>query len=188
MKERYMPYNHTPFRYHRICFVLAAFLVFSVGAYSQVNEPKATPVYDYLYRMAQKGLIQWEDYQLPLDRRSVLAALDSLSGNAGALSKVESEELGFYLREYSFDSDANKPEAQYLFRKDDAGRLRAGLFQKGDIRLFVDPVFGAAHFRSGGKSNTQYYSGLRLGAYFGKRWGVNFSFRDVTEKGDSIDR
>ncbi|HEU4472802.1 MAG TPA: hypothetical protein VFR58_17025, partial [Flavisolibacter sp.] len=102
--------------------------------------------------------------------------------------KVESEELKFYLRDYSFDSDANRPEANYLFRKDDAGRLRAGLFQKGDIRLFVDPVFGAAHFRSGGKSNTQYYSGVRLGAYFGKRWGVNFSFRDVTEKGDSIDR
>ncbi|HEX8316534.1 MAG TPA: hypothetical protein VF609_16145, partial [Flavisolibacter sp.] len=60
-------------------------------------------MYDYLYRMAQKGFIQWQDFQLPLDRKDIHSALTRLE-NHQDLSRIERSELNFYLQEYAFDT------------------------------------------------------------------------------------
>lgn len=155
--------------------------------YGQVNESPKTGVYEYLYRMAQKGMIDWNDYRLPLDRKEIAAALDQLAASNQQLSKTEASELRFYEQEYAFDAaDSSTHDTKILFRKDAANRLRAGLFEKGQARLFVDPVFGLQYLKTSNSSGRQYFTGIRLGGYFGKRWGFNFSFRDNTEKGDTL--
>src|SRR5574337_2110288 len=87
----------------RKTFLLIAIIALASKANAQVNELTSSGVYDYLYRMAEKGLIKWNDYQLPVDRRSISSAIDSLSSIQNKLSKTESKELEFYKQEYAFD-------------------------------------------------------------------------------------
>jgi hypothetical protein len=168
----------------RLATVFFFFIITSKG-YSQINEPPGAGIYEYLYRMAQKGLIKWNDYQLPLDRKEILSAVDTLSAKLDKLTKVEASELKFYRQEYSFD-ESLITEQKVLFKKDISNRWRTGRYDKDQAKLFVDPLIGFQFLKTGDKSNRQYFSGLRLAGYFGKRWGFNFSFRDNTEKGDTL--
>src|SRR5689334_7083217 len=91
---------------------------------SQINESTSSTVYDYLYRMAEKGLIKWNDYQLPADRKSIATAIDELSALQNRLTKTEVEELKFYKQEYSFDQDSSRDETVF-FKKDASDRFRS---------------------------------------------------------------
>jgi hypothetical protein len=157
----------------------------SVKVHSQVNESLNSTAYDYLYRMAQKGLVKWSDYQLPLDRKSISQAIDQLSAVQDQLTKTEIRELEFYKQEYSFDDDTLKEE-KVFFKKDSSHRFRALKFEKDDAKIFVDPLIGLQFLKAGNKNTSQYFSGVRIAGYFGKHWGINFSYRDNTEKGDTL--
>ncbi len=171
------------------CFVLLSVFSLTATCFGQINESRQTLVYDYLYRMAQKGLIRWMDIQMPMDRKDIRSALTHLVVNEQGLSRIERSELNFYLQEYAFDSvSTEQPERLYFLKKDAAQRFRPLLYEKGENKLFVDPIFGSQYFRSNGKDNLHYFSGIRLAGYFGKHWGFNFSFRDNTEKGDTLNR
>lgn len=164
-------------------------LVVTSQGFAQINEAPQTPVYQYLYRMAEKGKIDWNDYQLPLDRRQIFTALTQLAAQESTLSKTETRELNFYLQEYAFDSlNASTPERRSILRKDSAGRFRMLLLEKGTTKIFADPAFGASYFRSAGLHNLHSYSGLRMAGYFGEHWGFNFSYVDNTERGDTLAR
>lgn len=167
-------------------FFLILVLAMAVKAGAQVNEPAHSSVYDYLYRMAQKGLIRWNDYQLPLDRKAIAAAMDSLTLLQEKLTRTENRERAFYQQEYAFDGAETPAEQTVFFRKDAANRWRAARLDKDGARIFVDPVIGVQGLKSGAKSTRQSFSGIRLAGYFGKRWGFNFAFRDNTEKGDTL--
>lgn len=168
--------------------IVFIFLVcgFAKEGYGQVNEQPGQGIYDYLYRMAQKGFVKWRDYQLPLDRKAIAAAINKLSVQQDQLSRVEAKELKFYQQEYAFDEADSSQYQKVLFRKDDAHRFRAARFDKGKTKLFIDPVVGLQFLRAGDKNNVQYFSGIRLAGYVGERWGFNFLFRDNTDRGDTI--
>jgi hypothetical protein len=167
-------------------FLLTIVIALAVTSYSQVNELNSSTVYDYLYRMAQKGLIRWKDYQMPLDRKEISSALDSLSSIQNRLTKTETKELDFYKQEYAFD-DYNSPVTEKtLFKKDRFNRFRTAKYEKGEAKIFIDPLIGLQILKAGDKNTKQYFSGIRLAGYFGKRWGFNFAFRDNTEKGDTL--
>jgi hypothetical protein len=136
--------------------------------------------------MAQKGLIRLQDYQLPLDRRAIFSALDSLSSVQGKLSRTEFKELQCLKKDYAFDRVDSLKEEKVFLKKDDANRFRLGKYEKGGAKIFVDPLFGISFLNSEDKVSHQYFSGIRLAGYFGNRWGFNFSFRDNTEKGDTL--
>lgn len=171
------------------CVLLFFALTMTITGYSQVNESRQAMVYDYLYRMAQKGFIRWMDVQQPMERKEIHSALNYLALNSEQLSRVERSELAFYKQEYTFDSVAtDAQEKLVILKKDEANRFRPLLYEKGQNKIFLDPVFGSQYFRSNGKYNLHYFSGVRLAGYFGKHWGFNFSFRDNTEKGDTLNR
>ena len=166
------------------------FLIIVIGiatkTHAQVNELSSSGVNDYLYRMAQKGWIKWKDYQSPFDRKDISSAIDSLSLIAGRLSKTEAKELEFYKQEYAFDNVNPSAEEKVFFKKDRNERFRAGLYEKGNAKIFADPLIGLQFLKAGDKNTRQYFSGIRLAGYFGNRWGFNFAFRDNTEKGDTL--
>lgn len=169
----------------RVSFILLTF-VLSVTVNAQVNELNNSSVHDYLYRMAQKGVIRWKDYQLPVDRKAISIALDSLYSKQNLLTNTELKELEFYEQEYEFDRYDSSRLEKTLFKKDDFNRYRAGKYEKGEAKIFVDPLIGVQLLKVGHKNARQYFSGIRLAGYFGKRWGFNFAFRDNTEKGDTL--
>lgn len=167
-------------------FLLFLFIGMVTQAQSQVNEPTGSSIYSYLYRMSQKGLIRLNDYQLPLDRKTISNAIDSLSFIRSRLTKTEVKELEFYHQEYAFDNVTSARQEKVLFKKDSFNRFRAAMYEKGEAKIFADPVIGLQFLKAGNKNTRQYFSGVRLAGYFGKRWGFNFAFRDNTEKGDTL--
>src|SRR6478735_8905554 len=99
-------------------FVLFLLLISTATSYGQINEPRENIVYDYLYRMAQKGMIRWMDIQTPMDRRDIHEALTQLSSNID-LSKREKNELAFYMQEYAFDSVSKEAPEEFIILKKD---------------------------------------------------------------------
>lgn len=170
----------------RKSFILFVVIGLSVSTHSQVNETAGATVYEYLYRMAQKGFIKWNDYQLPLDRKTISAAMDQLLAIQYRLTKTETTELKFYKQEYSFDQTDSLSEEKIFFGKDESSRFRAAKFAEDQAKIFVDPLIGMQVLKAGKKNTLHYFSGIKIAGYFGKRWGFNFSFRDNTEKGDTL--
>ncbi len=166
-------------------FIFLLLISFCINAVCQINEPPHQGIYDYIYRMAQKGYVKWRDYQLPLDRRDISNSLSRIAAQSDQLTRVEARELQFYKQEYTIDEDSSL-QSKTLFSNDQANRFRVARFDKAQTKLFIDPVVGFQFLRAGDKNNVQYFSGVRLGGYFGKRWGFNFLFRDNTDRGDTL--
>src|SRR4051812_9025739 len=84
----------------KLVFALAVF--FSVNVYSQaVYERHSNEVYNYLGRLAQKGLVDFDDLIRPLTKAYLKDCLDSVNSRQQLLSQKELQELHFYLGEYA---------------------------------------------------------------------------------------
>ena len=57
-------------------------------------------IYSYLDRMAQKGLLQFNDLIKPLSRQYLGACLDSLSHQLNQLTTIEKKEWAFYIKNF----------------------------------------------------------------------------------------
>lgn len=155
-----------------------------------VWETHTKEIYNYLGRMAQKGIINFDDNIRPQSRKYIADCLDSLSEKSALLSQVEKKELSFYKQEYGteligpvFDS---KEEVHFL-KKDSFNRWRSLSTKGKDILLFADPVFTATLINGSGKKVTQSSSGLSFWGYAGKHWGFQFFYNDITESGQGFD-
>lgn len=167
------------------------FILFTTPLVSQVVwENPNSEVYHFLYRMAQKGLIQYDDNIRPLSRTYLAACLDSLDARTNLLSNIEIKELRFYQRDFTDQRSLlqnTSPEKTNLFRKDPYQRWRSISVASGSFLLRVDPVLSAATISGNGKQVTKYSSGFNLYGYGNKHWGFYLSYNDVNEKGEGID-
>jgi hypothetical protein len=173
---------------------LCAFLMagWANRAESQVVlENHTKEVYTYLSRMAQKGIIRFDDNIRPLSRTYIAACLDSLQHHSTELSTIEKAELRYYSREYGFEmrsmTDTLLPEKISTFRNDLFGRWRSFSATGNGNLLQAEPVFTAATIRGSGKSVTSSSSGLSVWGYLGKHWGFRFFYDDITESGKGFD-
>lgn len=171
-------------------FYLLIILLYCLSAAGQVNEPAINSVYDYLYRMAEKGFIKFNDYQLPLDRKLIYSALQELKSADNLLTRVEIRELKFYLQDFEFDNNSSADSLLHisLLKRDPSSRFRTVFIQQNKNKMFLDPLVGFDYLHAGSKNRTTSFGGVRMGGYFGNHFGFNISFRDITESGDSIDR
>ena len=109
-------------------------MAFTFQAITQnVWENTNSEVQPFLYRMAQKGFIEYNDLIKPINRTSVLNSLNILKLKDSTLSIVEKKELNFYLQEYT------RPliEQISLFKKDQNKRWRAGAIVSNDFEFFL---------------------------------------------------
>jgi hypothetical protein len=172
--------------------VLLLFLLASVATLKAqtVYEYHQKEIYNYLSRMAQKGLVQFEDNIRPLTRKYIGACLDSLNNYPEKLSATEKKELAFYSQEYGSDMDSTAAVKQQLqFFKNDPYKRWRSLYATGkDVLLVADPVITAATYQQGGGG---YYNktstGLNFWGRIGKHWGFQFFYSDITETGTNID-
>ena len=158
------------------------FLFFFIQAISQnVWENNNSEVHPFLYRMAQKGFIEYNDLIKPINRVHVLNALNTLQQKDTSLSIIEKKELQFYLQEYT------RPlkEQVSLFKKDQNKRWRAGAIISNDFELYIDPVIGINNFTGNGKNIKQLSNGFELWGTAGKNKNLGYQvyYRDYTETG-----
>lgn len=87
-------------QYVKVLGIITIFALCSEQGKTQVVwENHHSPVYNYLSRMAQKGLIEFQDQIRPVNRFDMLALLDSLQTKK--LSSIERTELNFYLQDFN---------------------------------------------------------------------------------------
>jgi hypothetical protein len=175
---------------YRLLILAVSVFFFSALKSQSVWESQNNEIYNYLYRMAQKGLLVFNDNIRPLSRTYLEQCLDSVSAKAGLLTPVEKKELIFYRKEYS---DIEKIDAidttdrMHFFSKDKARRDRFAYYNNNHFVLQADPVITAATFQSNQQHVKQYSSGINLHGYAGKHWAYYFSLNDVNEKGPGLD-
>ncbi|HED37054.1 MAG TPA: hypothetical protein ENI76_02235 [Ignavibacteria bacterium] len=102
-------------RITKIILLTTCFVLISSLSYSQtVFEPINSSVYQFLDRMAQKGLIRFEDNIKPVSRLYIAKKLNELSNkflmnqsihfeSEHKLTALEREELKFYLKDYGME-------------------------------------------------------------------------------------
>lgn len=169
-----------------ICFQL----VYGALTAQVVWEDHTKEVYNYLSRMAQKGVIRFDDNIKPLSRKYIADCLDSLTLHNADLSAIEKKELVFYSREYGFEMDKSARdtiEKFHFFKTDPYKRWRSFSATGNNMVFNVDPVFTAATIGGSGKSVTSSSSGVNIWGYAGKHWGFHFFYNDITESGKGFD-
>jgi len=150
-----------------------------------------TTVIEYLERMAQKGFVELNDLVKPIDRSQVYQLLNQLQSNKN-LTKIEKEELQFFLSYYSFDdlTKNNILKTTTVFKD-----FNKSIFNEPHLLKYTDPNFrimldplGEFNFQSAKSTTTIISSGFQMMGYAGKRISFQLSVRDVNEQGayDSI--
>lgn len=155
-----------------------------------VWEDHTKEVYNYLSRMAQKGLIVFDDNIRPLSRKYIADCLDSLVVKTQTLSATERSELSFYTREYGYEMDQSlrdSAEHYRFFRNDPYRRWRPFSATGHGILFNAEPVFTASTIQGTGKNVTSSSNGLSFWGYGGKHWGFHFFYNDITESGTGFD-
>ncbi len=172
-------------------------LAFSVTIYSQtVYEPITSDVYPFLEKMAQKGLIEFNDLIKPLSREYIYQKLQKLTNNNERISTVDKEELKFWLRDYGFEKANQKlnppsslvPRSNKYWFKDKWKRYRLFSYSSNLFKVNLDPIFGYEVASRDGAKRTHFWNGAYFYGYIGKHIGFSFSFRDNSETGTTIDR
>jgi hypothetical protein len=167
---------------NKLFFTFLFTLAFSISALTQnVWENSNSEVHPFLYRMAQKGFIEYNDLIKPINRTSVLSALNILKLKDSTLSVVEKKEFNFYLQEYT------RPliDQISLFKKDQNKRWRAGAIVANDFEFYIDPLLGINNFSGTSKNIKQLSNGFELWGTAGKNKNLGYQvyYRDYTETG-----
>ena len=167
-----------------LCIVLITITTIQLSAQT-VWENQNSEVYPYLYRMAQKGMIDFQDIIRPISRKQIGELLLELENKSTQLSAVEKKELTFYLQEFR-PIIANDSDKIHLVKKDANKRLRGLFINTKDFQLNADPMGSIMRITGSGKSITQMSNGINFWGQ-SKRFGFQFYYRDYTETGNGID-
>ena len=92
---------HTSLTNKLILFLLFILLATRPVQAQVVWENPKFEIYDFLYRQAQKGNIDFADFIQPISRKEIAKHLTTLADSTQQLTLKEKKELDFYLREYS---------------------------------------------------------------------------------------
>lgn len=166
-----------------ICFI--SFSITDIHA-QMVWENYQNEVYNYLGRMSQKGIISFNDIVLPLTRTYIYDKLEELDNQRDKLSKIEKQELNFYLQEYTagyfeYKNDSAKTS---LLKKDVNKRWRGLTIASRSLYFTVDPVIQLSENSYNGQSFYHKGAGVSGWAKIGKHFGVQFYVNDVNENRD----
>lgn len=169
-------------------FIFLSCIVFFVSHSSAqtIFENNRSEVYPFLNRMAQKGLVQFDDIIQPVTRTHINQTLVDLQNIKSKLSNTEQKELAFYLEEFAIINDTNTKLD--LFKNDYNKRWRSFRLQSKEFVVNGDPIIGIATFNNDGKTVQQLSNGMEMWGTMGvqKKWGYQLYYRDYTEKGNGI--
>ncbi|MCX6212039.1 MAG: hypothetical protein NT104_05670 [Bacteroidetes bacterium] len=166
-------------------YIVFGFAVFSLKAQPIWENPNAK-VYSYLSRMAQKGMVEFDDIIQPVSRDKITQALKTIAFKKAQLSIIELEELNFYLQEYPISrSNLNNSDTAIInfLVKDNYARWRTLNLQAKDYSFNIDPIIADKIILGNGNNINQVSNGIQLWGTAGKHIGYQLFYRDYTEKG-----
>lgn len=134
-----------------------------------VYERNSLEVNQFLATMSQKGYIEWNDLIYPITKDKIRIALSHLDQNKDLLNQLEKKELSFYLKEY-------KNERFKLFYKADSS-----------FSVHIDPIFTGSITSGFKKQFSDKSVGISMWGNLGKKFGYQFSFHDINQKGSRFD-
>ena len=179
---------------------LKTFLLFVILLYPDnfilaqvVYEPLYEDVYNFLRRVSQKGIIEFDDLIRPLPRTYInekLLEADSLSSQ---LTSLERDELKFFLKDFYHEqwlSDGNDKQTEHLdyFGFDPADRWRMFSYGGDGFKLNADLILGAEIGSVKDAKQTHFWNGIYSFGYIYDVLGFSFDFRDNTESGTTLDK
>ncbi len=172
-----------------VLFSILLFAAFSTLTAQDVYENHQSEIYNYLARLAQKGIIRFDDQIRPLSRTYLLNCLDSVSAKTSKLSSLEKSELAFYLQEFNAQrfNKATENGNPVFLKKDAVGRWRMLYAKSNTASLYFDPLITGGQV-SGSNKNYNYRStGIHFWGTIGKHIGFQMEYNDVLEKGVGFD-
>lgn len=149
-------------------------------------ENHRSEVYPYLYRMAQKGLIEFEDIVRPVSRKQIFTWLQELENKSDQLLPIEKKELNFYMQEYRPLQFTDSTAKVSFGKKDANGRWRMLSIGSKDFEMHVDPILSGGQFSGNTSTFRQVSNGVQLWGQ-SKGWGFQLYYRDWTETGTGLD-
>jgi hypothetical protein len=169
----------------RIQFIWVLLFCSTLSAQTVWENPNSD-VYPYLYRLSQKGLIDFQDIIRPVGRDQIAKLLLELEGKKDQLSKIEKAELGFYLQEFNPITN-NTDEKLHLIKKDENKRLRGLYIHTKDFELNADPIGSIMRVSGTNQGFTQMSNGLEFWGQ-AKQFAFQFYYRDYTETGTGFNQ
>ncbi len=185
-------------------FVLCTFSI----SYSQtVYEPVTSNIYPYMEKMADKGLIEFNDLIKPVPRDYIYHKLLEIKNRKEKISIVDQNELIFWLKDFGFEKTNNLLKSKLHLKnnnetngkgkvedsslnwiKDKFGRYRLFSYSTDLFKINLDPIFGYEMASRDGEKRTHFWNGVYFYGYLGKHIGFSFSFRDNSETGNTVDK
>ena len=163
-------------------------IVFTTGFFianaQMVWENPNHEVYNYLNRLAAKGLVDFRDIIRPISREVIATHLLELEKKSSDLSAIEKKELAFYLQEFRPIQTIDDPKI-HLVKKDPNQRIRGLFLNTKDFQLNFDPMGSLMRVSGTGKSFTQMSNGFNFWGKAGN-FGFQLYYRDYTETGTGI--
>lgn len=189
--------------------LLTSYFLLFTFIFGQSNyEPVSSSVYSFLERMSQKGIIQLNEEIEPFTRIYIagklaeiqLARIAKNSELRTQNSKLENEELDFYIREYAvelkklgFDLSNYEVKDKLIdlgsdeFGFDKYGRFRLFSYHSDSFGLFVDPVLKYEYHSNKDGHWWSYSNGIKLYGSLGTNVGFDLQFYDNHPRGEGID-
>lgn len=177
----------------KLIFIFISF-IYCISVHAQVvYEPLHRDVYQFMSRLAQKGIINFDDQVKPVSRTYIAEKLSLLKDKTQLLTALEKDELDFYLkdfyRELLFVNKEDIDEKNLTIAgRDDAERMRLFSYSDNLFTLNISPILG---LKIGSRDDARLrhmWNGVSVYGYLTDHIGVSFDFRDNTESGKTIDK
>jgi hypothetical protein len=176
-------------------FFIAAILILATDYFKAqvVYEPLHKDIYNFLRRVSQKGIIEFNDLIRPLPRTYIsdkLLELDSLSSQ---LTSLERDELKFFQNDFYHErwlEEGNNKQSEHLdfFGFDPAERWRFFSYGSDAFKMNAGLILGAELGSIDNAKATHFWNGIYTYGYISDVIGFSFDFRDNTENGTTIDK
>jgi hypothetical protein len=158
-----------------------------------VYEPLYEDVYNFLGRISQKGIIEFDDLIRPLPRSYISKKLSEADSLSSQLTSLERDELEFFLKDYYHErwlSEGNNKQTEHLdyFGFDPADRWRMFSYGGDGFKINAELILGAEIGSVKEAKQTHFWNGIYSYGYIYDVLGFSFDFRDNTMNGTTIDK
>ncbi len=148
----------------KIFFIVLICLVPNLKA-QLVYEPLYDDVYNFLRRVSQKGIIEFDDLIRPLPKMYIAEKLLEADSLSSKLTSLEREELKFFLESYYFEEwfikyDNKKDEYLEWFNSDPGERWRVFSYGGDGFKLNFDPILGFEAGSVKSEMTTHFWNGF----------------------------
>ncbi len=149
-------------------------------------------VYQFLERLGQKGIIDFDELIKPLSRKYISMKLLEAKSKLESLTELEKEELEFLEKDYFIEfEELNQKNAdiKYLdyFGNDPMRRFRIFSYSDKAFKMVSNPLVGFKLTYPERNRNLCTWMGLRTYGYLMDNIGINLEFKSFNEKGTGID-